>query len=441
MATVSAKVFKHHKKEDGTYNVKICIHHQNKRKYIDTVHYVVKKQFTPKLKIKDIFIAELLEKQMFEYRKIISELGDLLDQFSVESLKNYLLEREAQKKEAEKVIQINFIQFCKDHIAQLRSEGRSGTADNHRSIRNSLIDYFKRETVLIEEINSNMLFAYAKYLRTKRKMVRINQLGKLVTTIQKPMTENGVQSHMKDLRTLFNEARKTYNNEDLGVIRIKHYPFAKYKVGSAPATRKRNTTVEVFRAIRDCRTPAGSRAELAKDLFVLSFYLCGINAADLFQISQRNIRKGRLEYNRSKTRARRKDNAFISIKIIDEAKPLLEKYIEKLAVRYSTLGTLSNALSIGMKQLCEILGLKGITMYWARHTFASLARNVCRMSIDDIALALNHVDLGNRTTDIYIEKDWRIVDEVQINVVFLIRSIDLKLGWITKDQSKHQNVA
>jgi len=30
MATVSSKVFRHHKKADGTYNVKICLYHKMK---------------------------------------------------------------------------------------------------------------------------------------------------------------------------------------------------------------------------------------------------------------------------------------------------------------------------------------------------------------------------------------------------------------------------
>jgi hypothetical protein len=32
MATVSAKVFKHHQKSDGTFNVKICLYHKGVRK-------------------------------------------------------------------------------------------------------------------------------------------------------------------------------------------------------------------------------------------------------------------------------------------------------------------------------------------------------------------------------------------------------------------------
>lgn len=68
-----------------------------------------------------------------------------------------------------------------------------------------------------------------------------------------------------------------------------------------------------------------------------------------------------------------------------------------------------------------------MTFYWARHTFGNTARNVCRMSKDDIALALNHVDEGNRTTDIYIAKDWKIVDDVQRNVIAQLKKVETKL--------------
>lgn len=143
-------------------------------------------------------------------------------------------------------------------------------------------------------------------------------------------------------------------------------------------------------------------------------------------MGSQNIKNGRLEYNRSKTTGRRKDNAFISIKIVDEAKPLLEKYVGKLSERYSTIGCLNKALSKGMEQVCRMTSLSGVTFYWARHTFANVARNECRMSKDDIALALNHVDEGNRTTDIYIAKDWKIVDDVQSKVMEKLKEIEAK---------------
>src|SRR5690606_6493043 len=342
MATVSAKVFEHHKKADGTYNVKICVQHKRLRKYLDTTHFVVRKQLTKDFKVKDPFIADKVEQQLRDYRKMISELDERLDYFTAESLRDYLRDKDED---------IDFIKFCDQHIERLRKEKHTGTANNHRKIRNSLVDYFNRTSVSIKEINSNMLMAYERYMRSERTMIRVNQLGNEVTTREKGLSDSGLHNQMRDLRTLFNAARDHYNNEDLGIYRIKHYPFKKYKVGSPPLTKKRNNTLEQVVAIRDCVTKPGSRAELAKELYMLSFYLCGMNAVDLYQITERDIKNGRLDYNRSKTQGKRKDNAFISIKIGDEAKPLLEKYLGKLRERYSSANALNWALCKGMEQI------------------------------------------------------------------------------------------
>jgi integrase len=433
MATVSAKVFEHHKKTDGTYNVKICVHHNNQRKYLDTVHYVVKKQLTPKMKIKDSFVNDLVDQQLKGYRKIISELGEKLNFFTAETLKDYLRDIDAD---------VDFIKFCAIHIAQSEKDGRTGTAHNHRVIRNSLIDYFKRESVSITEINSNMLISYERYLKGDRNLMRPSGQKGITKEIKtKGLSESGLYNHMRDLRTLFNAARTKYNNEDLGIYKIKHYPFKKYKIGSPPLTKKRNHSLEQIRTLRDCITKQGSRAEMAKELYMLSFYLCGINAVDLYDLTKTNIIKGRIEYNRSKTQAQRKDNAFISIKIVDEAKPLLEKYLEKLSTRYVNINGLNKALQMGMKQLRKISGISELTLYWARHSFATIARNICRMSRDDVSQALNHVDNDHRTTDIYIEKDWSIVDDVQINVINSLRRMDKKYTIQRKKREKLKEAA
>lgn len=49
------------------------------------------------------------------------------------------------------------------------------------------------------------------------------------------------------------------------------------------------------------------------------------------------------------------------------------------------------------------------------------------MSKDDIALALNHVDSGNKTTDIYIEKEWKIIDDVQRKVIKKLKKTEQKI--------------
>ena len=95
---------------------------------------------------------------------------------TTENLRDYLRDKDKD---------VDFIVFCDEHISQLRKVGRKGTANNHRTVRNSLVDYFGRENVSITEIHSNMLTHYEAWLRTERTMTRINQLGKEVTTKEK----------------------------------------------------------------------------------------------------------------------------------------------------------------------------------------------------------------------------------------------------------------
>ncbi|WP_407427261.1 site-specific integrase [Arcticibacter sp.] len=411
MATVNIMVYEHHKKTDGTYNVKIRVYHRKVKKLIDTTFFVTQKQLDSKLEVKDKFVLKSLEATLDNYRKWISELGDKLNFFSAEELRNYLRDKKQD---------VDFIKFCAQHIEQLKSDGRTATANNHRTVRNNLIDYFGREQVSINEISSNMLFSFEKFLKRPRIMYRVDQFGKLVEIAGEGASDSSIHNYMRDLRTLFNAACTAYNNEDLGIYKIKHYPFKKYKIGSAPLTKKRNIGIDELKQIRDCIVEPDSRAELARDLFMLSFYLCGMNAVDLYQLDKNIVKDNRLEYNRSKTRLIRRDNAFISIKIVAEAKALLDKYAGTLKSRYNTIQNLNRAICKGMLQIREITGINFVTFYWARHTFANLARNKCRMSKDDVALALNHIDEGHRTTDIYIEKDWSIIDEVQEKVVALL---------------------
>ena len=64
----------------------------------------------------------------------------------------------------------------------------------------------------------------------------------------------------------------------------------------------------------------------------------------------------------------------------------------------------------------DVPGTEGLTFYAARHSFATIARNDCGVSMDDIALCLTH-DSGHSMTDTYIKKDYSRVDNVINEVV------------------------
>lgn len=413
MATIKEVVLKHHKKEDGTYNIKYRLTHNRKITYINTNYFVGEKQLKKDFTVKDKFLLSVISTDIAKYRMKLLELDNLLIHFDAKQLANRLIQQDENSV-------IDLIAFAKQYVSELVEQGRKGTAYPILTVANSLCDYFGSQKVEIDRVNSIMLPDYERYLRKERKFKRKNQFGKDVNYVSKGLSDSGLHNHMRDLRTLFNAARARFNDEDRGLIRIRHYPFKKHKVIEAPMTAKRALTVEQIIKIKEFESIPGSRAELAKEIFLLSFYMCGMNAKDIYDLSLSSVVKSRVNYNRSKTRRRRKDGAFISLNQIPEAVPLLFKYVNRLHERYSESSNFNKALNKGLKEIGETIGIPSLTMYCARHSFGSIARNECRFSKDDVAFALNHIDHTTRTTDIYIKPDWRIIDDVQLNVVSLL---------------------
>jgi integrase len=261
--------------------------------------------------------------------------------------------------------------------------------------------------VPITEITSSMLHDYERYLKKPRKLFRKDRDGNEYTVDSEPLERNGVIRHMMMIRLCFNEAKRKYNNPDTGQIVIAHYPFERYKIQKPTASKHRVISIETFRKIEAAKCLPGSRAEVGRDLFLLSFYLCGMNAVDMLNLPSYKG-QDRIEYNRSKTMGKRADKAFISIKVPDEAKPLLKKWAGKLQTLYSNRKTLIRAINEGL----EAIGFSEVTFYYARHTFSTWA-NKQGMSLSQIAKALNHVEQKYKITGIYVEPNWDEVDEVQ----------------------------
>lgn len=413
MATVSPIVFEHHKKADGTWNIKIRVSHKGKERYINTDHFVSKNQLTKKFKIKDDVILGLLHSTLARYRQIISTI-EYIDDITVDELKDRL---ETIGKSSIK--QIDFFKCAESLIESTKSSGQKGTAGNYLAILNSLKDFTGLTKLDIKAIDYKFLMSWEKYLRTERNITRATGRGSERTYSVEPLSDSGIISYMSKLRTMFNSVRDQFNDEDKGIILVAHYPFRKYKIRSAPLTKHRDRRVEELVQIRDSAVPPNTRAELARDLFMLSFYMCGMNAADIYELHQLKPGQERIEYNRAKTRNKRQDKSFISVKITPEAKPLLDKYAGNLQVRYQNKESLKKAIHIGLKEVSKITGIEGLNFYDARHSVGTIARNVCGFSRDDVAAALNH---SQRTvTDIYIAPDWSIIDKVQNELAKLLK--------------------
>lgn len=417
MATISPTILKHNKKADGTWNVVFRITHRQQSAYIKTTHFVSKEQLDKKLKLRNNYIMDFLSSELKEYRKRISALSIAVDRMSAAEIKERITESNSA---------INFMQFCKDYQKDLEAKGQKSAAIAVNTCVFSLMDYFRRDNVPVSEINKSMILKFENYLMSERKFQRPSSSKirpKLLNVTKPGLSKQGAEFRIKVLRRIFEACKEKYNNEDLGIIRIPQSPFSTYKYTNRMDTRKRNLPLDTIRGIRDLPLKENSLLALVRDLMMFSFYMCGMNAVDMYAApSEKN---GRIEYYRTKTRTKRRDQAFISIKIPDEARPLLP-VMHSLKTRYKTNTILNSMLSKGTKMLGVVLSDHGIhiddlTFYHMRHSFATIARNDCRFPKDDVAMALNHIDPTRRVTDTYIAPDWSIIDDVQEGVLKLLR--------------------
>ena len=73
-------------------------------------------------------------------------------------------------------------------------------------------------------------------------------------------------------------------------------------------------------------------------------------------------------------------------------------------------------LNIGLKTVGKAVGINDLEFYQARHTFATLSRNLMKFSKGDVDEALNHVG-SFEVADIYIAKDFSIINDNNFKLI------------------------
>lgn len=390
MATVSAVILKKQKKLDGTWNVKIRISNNGRSVYIETTIFAIKSDLDTKLRLKKIFVDTYLTSVVNNYRMEINKLGAKVDYMSSAEIRDYLIKDDKE---------INFFEFCDSYIKKLIKDNRISTGIKRQFSVRVLKAFTGKEFLRPEQVTSKLLREFEAYLRKKKYAI------------------NTIRNTMSDLSVIFNAAKYEYNDEELGIIKIFNSPFSRYSLPKAKESKKKALDVEFLKKFRDMKFQYKS-CEDARDLFMLSFYMCGTNMID-FHKHLVNHDIERFDYNRSKTKNKREDSSFISIKVVDESKPLVEKFAGFLQKRYKSEKGLNNmvwrAFKIDMKGLIEI---DDLTYYHARHSFATLARR-CGFSLEDVGAALNHKQ--KTVTGDYIKEDWSLIDKIQRTVLDLLK--------------------
>ncbi|GHV62577.1 transposase [Bacteroidia bacterium] len=421
MATYSVYFRKDRIKAGKDSNVTIQIIHNREISNVNTGLNICSEQVDKDMNIIDDDFLTILLNVRKKYKKIVDdEFGDDLQQYSCKEIKS-LIEKKTKLKKEKKGI--DFIQFAKEYIQEMRKEGREKTASLlEKSIR-GFMDFIKKDEIDCNDITYSLLMEFSNFLKSERKITRKSQFGKEYSMTLEGLNDYGVSKYFIDLRSIYYAAMKRYNDDDQDDNIIKRNPFKKLEIKRNKHTEKRNISIADIRNIMNTPDSSLLRANFARDVFMLSFMFSGMNPIDLYNVDE--FKNGRISYNRHKTKSRRDDAAYISIKVEPEVMTLFEKYRDKTGEKVFNFHNLycdphgfDTNLNKGLKYIQKQCNIeRHLTMYVARHSWATIARNDLHISKDDIAECLNHVDTTHAVTDIYIEKDFNVIDRANRKMV------------------------
>lgn len=178
--------------------------------------------------------------------------------------------------------------------------------------------------------------------------------------------------------------------------------------------KKKNLSLEQLRELRDMDIAAPGKRR-SRDIFMLQFYLMGINVADLYDA--RGLRNGRLEY------VRRKTKVPYSVKVEPEAMEIIERLggnLSLINMPYKSVTAAVSGLDSSLKKI-----MPGLSTNWARHTWATIAAEL-EIPMETVSHALGH-QVGSQVTAVYIAFNQKKVDEANRRVIDYVNA-DLNNG-------------
>lgn len=326
-----------------------------------------RKNINTKLTKKLISINDKIEK--------LQEEGKLRS-YTNKKLIQYLQNEESDEKSMQMLFKTQMQEFM-----SLKEKGT--TKIIYRTTENKLKELYDYETLRIDDIDISWLNAFSEQLKKQGNKI------------------NSIATRLRNIRAVLNFARKK------GLL--KDFVFEMYSIKEED-TPKRSLSIEDLRKLYHADLPSAQAKH--RDIFFLVFFLMGINIVDLSSIAK--IEDGRIKYRRAKT------GTLYDIKVEPEAMAIFDKYkghehllnIFDKCKNYCVYTGLSSKV---LKKICISIGIPCITLYWARHTFATIAYEL-GISIDIIADCLGHKN-GHQVTAIYIKKDQRKIDIANRKVI------------------------
>lgn len=342
--------------------------------------------------------AEILA-QKSRYESYYKELGDSVTGATPQTLKKLFITYDNIRQKSGKPVRSvsDFIGVADKLIYDLKNEdapegqSREGYASTFEGTRNLLVEFFKSETIFFQSVDSYALVELKKYFLKNR--------GKEVT----------FNKHLRNIKRIFNIAiGQKLISRDL-------YPFDAISIPSDYEAEIRSLDVDVIRKFY-------GKTGVGRDMFFLSFFLCGMNMKDIFYMP---YFEGNIDIKRLKT-ARTARKVRLKLKFQPEAIEIISRYSDKDKQRliktiYSDHRVFTHLVDDDIKKLCKELVESGskskidFSFTYARHSWATIAGQL-RIS-DSVIDKAQMRSVTGKMIEKYREYDYSQVDEANRKVI------------------------
>ena len=296
MVTIKLALLKGKRAKDGTYKIRIAIGHKSETHYITTRFSVNSpSQFsggvvvgTPDAHAVNVKLRHLLN----DYEQRLERVSDP-DQYTAKELRVLLKNMRINGTSSAET----FTGVTEQYVKELRQDGRDSYADMLMFNLKRFKEYTGGD-IFLSQLSTQTVTDYERWMR------------------RQGMSQTTISMHLSMCRTIINRAIRAQ------LVRYDVHPFTYWK-RPADEEREIDISVEDMRKIRDY-TPTLKKHIVARDIFLLSYYLGGINMVDLLAVDFRNIKI--LEYVRHKSRNTKQSDKRISFTIQPEAQAIIDRY-------------------------------------------------------------------------------------------------------------------
>lgn len=364
-------------RRDGTYPVKLRITIDRETRY-----YSLEKNYSEKE------FKKVVAGKTEPYNKVLAELENkrneairILSALPNPNFKRFKQLFKLQSKGA------NVVAYFDQAIKDRYNDGFVSTASTYECAKNSLDGLMGITELNFKDITVSWLKDYE--LKMKRK-------GKSVTT---------VKFYLGCLKAIYRQAITD------GVVKKEHYPFNEYRIPKA-VNNKRPLERDELKLIAEYN---GDELTMRyRDFFLLSYFLMGLNFADMLTMKWNQLDGNILEVLRKKTETTAREQRKIQLVINSKAHAIIERYGNPVGkyvfdiinpkddpdeVRRKVKNT-CRAVNQALERICKAVGIKKkVSTTFARHSAATHSMNA-GATLADISQALGHTNL--KTTSDYL---------------------------------------